>query len=109
MAHDLLWTNISVPELTHLTLPLRVSTNITRLFIKPAREREIAVRDMLGSFTVSRVNQTTFAISEDDSYDERPIIYAKLHNNLSLVILTDTGCASPSKRCKDGMSESIAL
>ena len=62
----------------------------------------MVVRNMLSPFTVCRVNRTTFAISEDDAYDERPIIYAKVQDDPQLLILTDTGCDSPSKRCEKG-------
>lgn len=53
------------------------------------------------SFTAERVNSTTFLIIEDDSYGERPRIYALLHPGLNVLVLSDTGCDSP--REKDGM------
>ncbi|OJD36758.1 metallo-hydrolase oxidoreductase [Diplodia corticola] len=47
------------------------------------------------SFAASRLNRTTFLIQEDDSFDEHPFVYAKLHPRLPLLILSDTGCNSP--------------
>lgn len=47
------------------------------------------------SFAAKRVNATTFLITEDDSWQERPHIYALLHPSLPVLILSDTGCDSP--------------
>ncbi|KAK7713153.1 hypothetical protein SLS57_007483 [Botryosphaeria dothidea] len=47
------------------------------------------------SFAAARLNRTTFLITEDDSFEEHPYIYAKLHPRLPLLILSDTGCNSP--------------
>ena len=43
------------------------------------------------SFTADRVNETTFVIVEDDSWHEKPHIYALLHPTLPVLILSDTG------------------
>ncbi|GAB7343911.1 hypothetical protein MBLNU457_1866t1 [Dothideomycetes sp. NU457] len=58
-------------------------------------------RNLLSSFTVRRVNASTFAITEDDKYGEHPIIYAKIHPKAPVIILSDTGCDASSKRSKD--------
>lgn len=58
-------------------------------------------KNLLSSFTVRRVNASTFAITEDDTYGEHPIIYAKVHPKAPVIILSDTGCDAPSKRSKD--------
>lgn len=50
------------------------------------------------SFTARRINATTFLITEDDSYDEHPFIYAKLHPTAPVLILSDTGCDSPREK-----------
>lgn len=50
------------------------------------------------SFVVERVNDTTFLIIEDDSWSERPYVYAVLHPTLPVLILSDTGCDSPRKQ-----------
>ncbi|KAF1350244.1 hypothetical protein BDV97DRAFT_185490 [Delphinella strobiligena] len=50
------------------------------------------------SFTAERVNSTTFLIIEDDSWGERPRIYALLHPGLHVLVLSDTGCDSPRER-----------
>ncbi|KAK5121052.1 hypothetical protein LTR16_004390, partial [Cryomyces antarcticus] len=47
------------------------------------------------SFTTTRLNASTFLITEDDVYSERPFIYAKLHPHHPLLILSDSGCAAP--------------
>ena len=57
---------------------------------------------MTSSFATTRVNSTTFAITEDDSYSEHPIIYCLVHPTLPLIILSDTGCNSPSDTYKNG-------
>lgn len=60
------------------------------------------VSDMSTPFTVSRVNSTTWAICENDSYGEHPIIYCLIHPTLPLIIISDTGCDSPNKSKKNG-------
>ena len=52
------------------------------------------------SFTVQRVNKTTFLIREDDLYREHPFIYAKLHPTAPVLVLSDTGCDEPSEKHK---------
>ncbi|TKA75427.1 hypothetical protein B0A49_05040 [Cryomyces minteri] len=47
------------------------------------------------SFTTTRLNATTFLITEDDVYGERPFIYAKLHPHHPVLVLSDSGCAAP--------------
>lgn len=47
------------------------------------------------SFAATRLNRTTFLIREDDSFGEHPLIYAKLHPRLPVLILSDTGCNAP--------------
>lgn len=54
------------------------------------------------SFTTKRINRSTFVIREDDAYKEHPLIYAKLHPLVPLIILSDTGCDEPSKEHKHG-------
>jgi hypothetical protein len=55
------------------------------------------------SFTTKRINKSTFVIREDDAYKEHPLIYAKVHPLVPLIILTDTGCDEPSDKHKKGM------
>ncbi|SMQ44917.1 unnamed protein product [Zymoseptoria tritici ST99CH_3D7] len=50
------------------------------------------------SFSVKRINSTTFVIREDDAFGEHPFIYAKLHPTAPVVILSDTGCDEPSEK-----------
>ncbi|KAJ5542081.1 hypothetical protein N7535_004501 [Penicillium sp. DV-2018c] len=47
----------------------------------------------VASFTVTRLNQATFRLVEDDRHIERPMIYVKLYPNCVVVI--DTGCNNP--------------
>ena len=54
------------------------------------------------SFTTKRINRSTFVIREDDAYGEHPLIYAKVHPIVPLIILSDTGCDEPSEKHKHG-------
>jgi len=60
----------------------------------------MSLEDHSSSFTAVKVNDTTFAVTEDDSYEERPIIYVKIHPQAPLIILSDTGSNSPAERSK---------
>lgn len=57
------------------------------------------------SFTTKRINKSTFVIREDDAYKEHPLIYAKVHPLVPLIILTDTGCDEPSDKHKKGTTQ----
>lgn len=57
------------------------------------------------SFSVTRVNATTFLIVEDDSWGEHPHIYAVLHPTAPLLILSDTGCDSPRRKNGKNLAE----
>lgn len=56
------------------------------------------------SFTTKRINKSTFAVREDDAYDEHPLVYVKIHpKGTPLIVLSDTGCDEPSEGHKHGM------
>ncbi|KAI9821101.1 MAG: hypothetical protein M1827_003835 [Pycnora praestabilis] len=42
-------------------------------------------------FTCTRLNPTTFKIEEDDKESEHPFIYARIFNEPSVIVLSDTG------------------
>lgn len=50
------------------------------------------------SFISWRVNESTFLIIEDDSFDERPYIYVKIYPDH--ILITDTGCNSPRHQAR---------
>ncbi len=54
------------------------------------------------SFSTTKVNSTTFAIREDDAYEEHPLIYVKIHPRVPLVVVSDTGSDEPSEKHKNG-------
>jgi glyoxylase-like metal-dependent hydrolase (beta-lactamase superfamily II) len=43
-------------------------------------------------FHTTRLNPSTFVIREEDSFNENPLIYAKLYSEPPLLLLSDTGC-----------------
>jgi hypothetical protein len=45
------------------------------------------------SFTVTRLNGSTFRVVEDDKFIERPFIYVKLYS--AVIVVIDTGCNAP--------------
>ncbi|KAK8174465.1 beta-lactamase-like protein, partial [Phyllosticta citribraziliensis] len=47
------------------------------------------------SFSARRLNRSTFVISEDDRFGAHPLIYAKLHPLLPVLILSNTGSGVP--------------
>jgi glyoxylase-like metal-dependent hydrolase (beta-lactamase superfamily II) len=48
------------------------------------------------SFVCGRINNSTFLVIEDDKFDERPYIYAKIYPNR--ILITDTGCNTPRRK-----------
>ncbi|KAK8215857.1 beta-lactamase-like protein [Phyllosticta capitalensis] len=48
------------------------------------------------SFAARRLNRSTFVIAEDDRFGAHPLIYAKLHPTLPVLILSNTGAGVPS-------------
>lgn len=63
----------------------------------------MVLQNRLSSFSATRLNPSTFVIAEDDSYGEQPLIYAKIYSDPPVLVLTDTGTNSPSKRSKHGI------
>ncbi|TKA74056.1 hypothetical protein B0A55_05779 [Friedmanniomyces simplex] len=53
------------------------------------------------SFSTERINATTFVIREDDAFKEHPLIYAKLHPKVPVIVLSDTGSDEPSEEHKN--------
>ncbi|KAF2148492.1 hypothetical protein K461DRAFT_329994 [Myriangium duriaei CBS 260.36] len=53
------------------------------------------------SFAAARLNASTFVITEDDSYGEKPLMYAKIYDDPPALLLSDTGCNSPSENSKN--------
>ncbi|KAK7553248.1 hypothetical protein IWX49DRAFT_309185 [Phyllosticta citricarpa] len=47
------------------------------------------------SFSARRLNRSTFVIAEDDRFCAHPLIYAKLHPQLPVLILANTGVGVP--------------
>jgi glyoxylase-like metal-dependent hydrolase (beta-lactamase superfamily II) len=43
-------------------------------------------------FRMFRLNPSTFVIREVDTFNEQPLIYAKIYSNPPLLLLSDTGC-----------------
>jgi hypothetical protein len=56
------------------------------------------------SFSIRKINPTTFMVREDDAFGEHPFIYVKIHPRVPVVILSDTGCDAPSDGKKHGSS-----
>ena len=57
---------------------------------------------MIEYFDCTRVNRTTFLIHEKDKYTEHPFIYAKVYDDLPVIVLSDTGCGG-------GVSENLCF
>ncbi|KAK8166314.1 beta-lactamase-like protein [Phyllosticta citrichinensis] len=47
------------------------------------------------SFSARRLNRSTFVIAEDDRFGAHPLLYAKLHPLLPVLILSNTGSGVP--------------
>ena len=43
-------------------------------------------------FSCKKLNDTTFLITEDDRYEEKPFIYVKIYEHPKLLVISDTGC-----------------
>jgi glyoxylase-like metal-dependent hydrolase (beta-lactamase superfamily II) len=43
-------------------------------------------------FSCTRLNNSTFLIIENDDFDEKPFIYAKVYKEPPILVLCDTGC-----------------
>jgi hypothetical protein len=54
------------------------------------------------SFTTRKLNQSTFLITENDTYREHPLIYVKVHPTIPVIIIGDTGCDRPSRSKSHG-------
>lgn len=59
-------------------------------------------RETSTSFTIKKINKSTFVIREDDAYKEHPLIYVKKHPKVPLIVLGDTGCDEASEKHKEG-------
>jgi len=55
------------------------------------------------SFAAKKLNASTILITEDDTYGEHPYIYVKIHSEVPVLIIGDTGCDKASKHKKHGM------
>lgn len=62
--------------------------------------KSIAMPD--SSFTTRKLNSSTFVIMEEDAYAEHPLIYVKVHPEVPVLIIGDTGCDKASKRRSHG-------
>ncbi|KAK3726003.1 hypothetical protein LTR37_000151 [Vermiconidia calcicola] len=58
-------------------------------------------RETSTSFTIKKINKSTFVIREDDAYKEHPLIYVKKHPKVPLIVLGDTGCDEASEKHKE--------
>lgn len=56
------------------------------------------------SFTTWQINRTTFAVREDDAFEEHPLIYVKVHQKAPMLVLSDTGTDEASESHQNGMS-----
>ena len=43
-------------------------------------------------FVCTSINKSTFVIHEKDKFDEHPFIYAKVYNDIPVLVISDTGC-----------------
>lgn len=59
-------------------------------------------KSISSSFSTKKINKTTFVIREADLYHEHPLIYAKLHPKVPVIVLSDTGCDEPEEKHKHG-------
>ncbi|PNS18220.1 hypothetical protein CAC42_7589 [Sphaceloma murrayae] len=61
----------------------------------------MVIKNRLSSFFATKINASTFAITEDDRFSEHPLLYAKIYPNRPIIVLSDTGLDSPHDRSKN--------
>ncbi|KAF4550605.1 Hypothetical protein D9617_16g013930 [Elsinoe fawcettii] len=67
----------------------------------------MVIRNHVSSFISTRLNDSTFAITEDDRFGEHPVLYAKLYPGKPVLVLSDTGLNAPNKRSQNATYSEI--
>lgn len=94
----------NLPLLQHQLLTTLTTNQCSHRTISPNKfTMPTSGTDLSSSFSCSRLNSSTFVIREDDAYGEHPFIYAKIHPQVPIIVLSDTGCDEPSEKHKYGM------
>jgi len=89
----------------HLPVPRVLPARQVRYY--PARAVKVAGKAStaskpISSFTTTRVNPSTFLVTENDLYKEHPQIFVKVHPKAPVLIISDTGCDEPSEQVREG-------